>query len=213
MGGGRLHSKGGRVTFLLETERLFLRQFSDSDLDAFLAYRNDPEVAIYQGWNVPYPRERAIKFIGEMKVAVPMQSQWFQVALEIKGTREMIGDLAFFIKREDERQAFIGYTLARPFWGKGYAFEAVSCLLEYLFEELELHRVIAECDVLNVYSWRLLERLGFRREAHFVESIFFKGAYGSEYQYAMLEREWRAHHHPSAGGKGTSLDGANSRRQ
>ncbi len=180
------------MTFFLESERLFLRQFSDSDIEFFLAYRNDPEVAIYQGSDIPYPREKAIKFIDHMKVAAPMQSQWLQVAVELKSTQQMIGDVAFFLKRDDERQAIIGYTLARPFWGKGYAFEAVSCLLGYLFDELDLHRVIAECDVENVSSWRLLERLDFRREAHFVEGTFFKGEYGSEYQYAMLGREWKA---------------------
>jgi RimJ/RimL family protein N-acetyltransferase len=179
------------MTFYLETERLFLRQFRDSDLEVFLEYRNDPEVAKYQGWDVPYPKKKAIKFVEHMKSAVPMQSQWLQVAVELKSTQRMIGDVAFFIKRDDERQALIGYSLARPFWGKGYAVEAVSCLLAYLFNDLNLHRVIAECDVENVPSWRLLEKLGFRREAHLIENIFFKGAYGSEYQYAVLGREWK----------------------
>lgn len=180
------------MTFFLETERLFLRQFRDSDLEFFLEYRNDPEVAKYQGWDVPYAREKAIKFVEHMKSAVPMQSQWLQVAVELKSTQQMIGDVAFFIKRDDERQAIIGYSLARPFWGKGYAYDAVSCLLAFLFHDLDLHRVIAECDVENIHSWRLLEKIGFRREAHHVEGIFFKGAYGSEYQYAMLGREWKA---------------------
>jgi RimJ/RimL family protein N-acetyltransferase len=103
----------------------------------------------------------------------------------------MIGDVAFFIKREDERQAIIGYSLARPFWRKGYAFEAVSALLAYLFDQMNLHRISAECDVDNVPSWSLLEKLGFRREAHLIENFYLKGAYGSEYQYAMLLREWQ----------------------
>jgi RimJ/RimL family protein N-acetyltransferase len=180
------------MTFLLKAERLSLRQFRDSDLEPFLAYRNDPEVAIYQGWDIPYPRAKATRFILHMKLALPNPGQWLQVAIELASTGQMIGDLGFCIKREDERQAIIGYSLARPFWGQGYASEAVSCLLAYLFEELDLHRVVAECDVKNVSSWRLLERLGFRREAHFVENSFLKGAYGSEYQYAMLGREWRA---------------------
>jgi RimJ/RimL family protein N-acetyltransferase len=63
-------------------------------------------------------------------------------------------------------------------------------LLDYLFNELNLHRVIAECDVENIASYRLLERLGFRREAHLIENIWFKGAWGSEFHYAILEREW-----------------------
>lgn len=176
---------------LLETSRLLLRQFRDSDLEAFLAYRNDPEVAKYQGWDVPYPRHAAVEFVHEMVRAIPAPGQWIQTAIELKSTHEMIGDVAFHIKKDDERQAFIGYSLARPFWGCGYAFEAVSGILGYLFGELHLHRVIAECDVENTASWKLLEKLGFRREAHLIENIFFKGSYGSEYHYAMLRREWR----------------------
>jgi RimJ/RimL family protein N-acetyltransferase len=175
----------------LETTRLILRQFKESDLDAFLAYRNDPEVAKYQGWDVPYQRHEAAAFVHVMARACPAPGKWLQTALELRSTREMIGDVAFHIKKDDERQAMIGYSLARPFWGHGYALEAVSGLLGYLFGELHLHRVIAECDVENVASWRLLEKLGFRREAHLVENIFFKGTYGSEYHYALLEREWK----------------------
>lgn len=180
------------MTFCLETERLFLRQFRDSDLETFFAYRNDPEVAKYQGWEIPYPREKAVDFVAHMLSAEPMKSQWLQVAVELKSAQQMIGDVAFFIKRDDQRQALIGYSLARPFWGRGYAFEAVSCLLAYLFDEFNLHRVIAECDVENDPSWRLLEKLGFRREAHLVENLFFKGAYCNEFHYAMLGREWIA---------------------
>lgn len=178
----------------LETQRLLIRQFKPSDLEAFLAYRNDPDVAKYQGWDHPYPREKAIEFVQKMSIAIPQHSSWLQLALELKSTGALIGDVAFFIKREDERQAMIGYSLARPYWGKGYAFEALSCLLAYLFEEMKLHRISAECDVENISSWRLLEKIGFRREAHLIENIFFKGSYGSEYHYAMLFREWKQRH-------------------
>ena len=182
------------MRFRLETERLLLRQFKKSDVESFLSYRNDPEVARYQGWSVPYPREKAVSFVREMSVALPGQNKWLQIALELKSTAEMIGDVAFSIKKIDERQAVIGYSLARQFWGNGYAFEAISRLLLYLFEDLKLHRVIAECDVENAPSWKLLDRLGFRREAHLVESAFYKGVYVSEYQYAMLGREWPERH-------------------
>jgi RimJ/RimL family protein N-acetyltransferase len=180
------------MRLLLETERLFLRQFKESDLESFWVYRNDPEVARYQGWDIPYPREKAITFVEAMQVAIPMQSKWLQIAIELKSTHEMIGDVAFFIMRNDARQALIGYSLARPCWGNGYAFEALSRLLAFLFEELNLHRVVAECDVENRPSWRLLEKRGFRREAHLVENTFFKGAYVSEYHYAILGQEWKS---------------------
>ena len=176
----------------LESPRLILRSFQDSDLESFLAYRNDPEVAKYQSWNVPYPRENGIQFVDIMKMISPTsQGEWYQVAVELKSTGEMIGDVAFCTMLYDQQQALVGYSLARPFWHQGFAFEAVGCLLKYLFEERGLHRVIAECDVENVASWKLLEKLGFRREAHLVENVYFKGKYGSEYHYALLAREWQ----------------------
>ncbi len=180
------------MTFCLETKRLWIRQFQDSDLESFLEYRNDPDVARYQGWNVPYPRDRGIEFLDFMTNAFPaVQGEWFQAALELKTGNEMIGDVGFIIKKDDGRQAYVGYSLARAHWGSGYAYEAVTRLLAYLFDELNLHRVVAECDVENTASWNLLEKLGFRRESHLIENIFFKGAYGSEYHYAMLGGEWK----------------------
>lgn len=94
-------------------------------------------------------------------------------------------------KPDTERLAYIGITLARAEWGKGYGEEASRRLLDYLFGELNLHRVVAECDVENAASFALLERLGFRHEAHLIENIWFKGGWGSKFHYAMLEREWQ----------------------
>jgi RimJ/RimL family protein N-acetyltransferase len=180
------------MSFMLESERLRIRRFQDSDLDPFWNYRNDPEVARYQGWGVPYTREKAKDFIVEMKAKRPsMQGEWFQAAVEEKNSGEMLGDVAFYPKKR-ESQAYIGYTIARPYWRKGYGREAARCLLVYLFSELDLHRVIAVTDVKNIASFRMLEHLGFRREAHFIENLIFKGNWASEYYYAMLKREWES---------------------
>lgn len=177
----------------LHTQRLLLRNFNASDLEAFLAYRNEPEVSKYQGWVLPYTREQGEVFIAEMKdIHAPKQGQWLQLALELKETAVLVGDVAFFIKSDDIRQAVIGFTIARPYWQKGFATEALTALLDYLFEDLDLHRVTADCDTDNTGSWRTLEKLGFRREALFVESLHIDGRYTSEFYYGMLQREWRS---------------------
>lgn len=180
------------MPFPLETDRLLIRHFRDLDLDDFLAYRSDPMVARYQGWNLPYDSDAGREFINLMKDAIPgTPGLWFQAAVVIKSSKKMIGDIAFHIMEKDNRQAYIGITLSRLFWGKGYGEETSRCILNYLFTELNLHRVVAECDVNNVASFTLLDRLGFRREAHLIENIWFKGSWGSEYHYAMLDREWK----------------------
>jgi ribosomal-protein-alanine N-acetyltransferase len=178
------------MAFILETKRLCIRQFQDSDLEPFLAYRNDPDVARYQGWDVPFPREKALEFVSEMKAKNSnIQGEWFQTAIEERSSGETVGDTAYFLKRDDP-QAYIGCTIARPHWRKGFGIEVTRRLLDYLFGELGLHRVIAITDVENVPSFSMLDRLGFRREGHFVENLMFKGQWASEYHYAMLKREW-----------------------
>lgn len=179
--------------FLLKTDRLVLRRFTDDDLEDFFAYRNDSEVSRWQGWNVPYPREQAVEFINAMKVRDPNEpGDWFQCAIVIKDTGEFIGDGAFFIKKDETNTAHMGCTIMQRHWRKGYAVEATQRLMAYLFDGLHLRRLITDTDVENVGSWKTLEKLGFRREAHFVENILFKGHFASEYHYAMLDREWKA---------------------
>ena len=181
------------MPFPLETERLVLRHFTDADLEPFLAYRNDPEVYRYQGWKTPFERSMAEEFILSVKDAEPgREGQWFQAALELKSSREFIGDVGFFPRAGSHGQSYLGVTLARPYWNQGYAMEAVTAILDFLFRELGLHRVHADCDPDNRGSVRLLERLGFRREAHHIENYWLGDHWGDEYDYAILEREWMA---------------------
>ena len=176
---------------VLETGRLILRPFQDSDLEPFAAYRSDPEVARLQSWETPYTTDQAAAFIAAMQRGHPgTRGEWYQLAIERKHHPGLIGDCAFHVLADDVQQAEIGFTLSRPVRGHGYATEAVTRLLQYLFGELHLHRVTATCDADNHASARLLERVAMRREAHFVENIWFKGAWGSEYVYAALGKEW-----------------------
>jgi len=175
----------------LKTERLLLRPFQEADLPAFVAYRSDPEVARYQSWTPPYSLARARQFLAEIEqTPIGKPGAWYQFALERQSQPGLIGDCAFQVWADDDQQAEIGFTFSRLYQKQGYATEAVQGLLDYLFGSLHLHRVTATCDVENVASYRLLERVGMRREAHRLENIWFKGAWGSEYDYALLQREW-----------------------
>ncbi len=174
----------------IKTARLLLRRLRDADLDALVAYRNDPEVARYQTWEgITEADGRA--FIEWYKHGpVDLPGRWAAVAVELQRTGELIGDLAFRLDKSEPRQGEIGFTFARAHQGRGFATEAVTALLDRAFSSLDLHRVIAITDCENARCIALLERLGLRREAHFVENIWFKGKWGDEYLYALLRREW-----------------------
>jgi RimJ/RimL family protein N-acetyltransferase len=174
----------------IETERLRLRRFADADLPAFIAYRNDPDIARYQSWEA-ITKAEAIAFILEQKTApVGVPGEGIQIAIERKDNGRMIGDCYFNVMEDDPRQAEIGYTLTREAQGQGFATEAVAALLTWAFATFDLHRVVAIVDVRNTASVALHERLGLRREAHFRQNVWFKGAWGDEYLYAVLREEW-----------------------
>jgi RimJ/RimL family protein N-acetyltransferase len=172
----------------IESQRLILRRFTDADLESFLAYLNDPEVARYQSWE-SYTEQQAREVIEKQKKLAPgLPGQWFTFALEMKETAKLIGHVALITM--EGKQAEIGFTLAREAHGKGLAFEAAARVLDYVFRDLKLRRVIATTDCENEKSFTLLGRLGMRREGHFIENIWFKGKWGSEYSYAILRDEW-----------------------
>jgi RimJ/RimL family protein N-acetyltransferase len=175
----------------LRTPRLLLRSFVPADATTFAGYRSDPEIARYQGWEAPFDVPQAEAFIASMARVVPgTPGAWYQLAACLRDTGEQIGDTAFRVLLDEPKQGEIGFTLARPHHGRGYATEAVEGLLGYLFDSLTLHRVRAICDVENAPSARVLERLGFRREGQLLENTWFKGRWSSEYSYALLAREW-----------------------
>ena len=174
----------------LETDRLILRRFTDCDLPALFTYRNDPQVARYQNWSVTDESGLRVFIQNQQSLLPGTLGEWFQFAVALKSTDKLIGDCALKVGREDTQQGEIGFTLSREHQGKGLAAEAMASLLNYVFTMLKLHRIVAITDCENAASIRLLERLGMRREGHFLQSIQNKGEWRDEYQYAILRGEW-----------------------
>ena len=176
----------------LETQRLTLRDFKESDLVTFATYRNDPQVARYQSWE-SYDLAQARQFFAQQQaLAFNQPDSWYQIAIIDKTSDEMLGDCVIHFLADDNAQVEIGFTLATKHQGHGYGKEAIGALLDFIFLQLNKRRVIAVTDVKNNGSIHLLEGLGFRQEGHFVENILFKGCWGSEYLYALLRREFVA---------------------
>ncbi|MDQ5858057.1 MAG: GNAT family N-acetyltransferase, partial [Acidobacteriota bacterium] len=119
---------GGGDVFL-ETPRLFLRRFRAADADSFAAYRADPEVARYQGWD-SCTRDDAVAFIEAQLARAPFEpGRWTQLAVELSGDGTHIGDCALRLESPASPQAEMGFTFARGYQGRGFATEAVSHLL------------------------------------------------------------------------------------
>jgi [ribosomal protein S5]-alanine N-acetyltransferase len=178
------------VVLPLHSDRLSLRRLTPDDLHRFLDYRNDPAVSRYQGWD-GFTVDQAAELLRTQAVQeAGVPGQWFQIGIARRENNHLLGDCGLKIHAHDPRQATIGITLARASQRLGYATEVLSMLFDHVFGPLHLHRVIADTDPENVPSWRLLERLEMRREAHSKRSLWFKGRWADEYVYAILADEW-----------------------
>jgi len=178
------------VTLNIETEKLKIRNLKPTDLKDFYIYRSNPEVTAYQGF-ATMNLVQAGDFINEQKDKLFGEAgEWVQYGIENKSTKRIIGDCAIKLDQNEKRIAEIGITISHLEQRKGYAKETITGILNYLFDKIDIHRVVAIADTENTASILLFERLGFRREGHFIENIFFKGKWGSEIQFALLKREW-----------------------
>jgi RimJ/RimL family protein N-acetyltransferase len=174
----------------LSSPRTIVRKLRPDDAAAVAAYRSRPEVARFQSWDTFTPADAARLIADHAHVTPDTPDAWLQVAVTLAGPGTVIGDVGIHFL-PDPRQVELGVTLDPAHQGRGLAAEAVGGVLRHLFETLGKHRVVATTDAANHPSARLFRRLGFRQEAHFVEHAWFKGAWGDEYLFAMLRREWQ----------------------
>jgi RimJ/RimL family protein N-acetyltransferase len=174
------------------SERLTLRRFRPEDGEAFWRYRTDEQIARYQGDVSGFTREMAVTFAREQSAQAPgVPGTWFQVAVELSAGGELIGDCGIHTLGDCAEQLELGISIARHHQGKGYAREALTAILDYVFGPLRKERAIALTDPRNSSCIRLLENLGMRREAHLVRHAQVRGEWVDDFQYALSAEEWR----------------------
>jgi RimJ/RimL family protein N-acetyltransferase len=178
--------------FPLETERLLLRPFHAGDYDDIHAYGADPQVSRFMEWGPNTPEVTA----EVLQRQLDMQTRWprsdVSLALELKATGRLIGSIRLWVVDEANRTAELGYSLAASVWRQGLASEASRAMLAAGFGALSLHRIIATCDVGNLASWGVMEKIGMRREGLMRQDRMIKGARRDTYLYALLAEEYVA---------------------
>ncbi len=180
-------------TLVFETERLFVREFTSEDAPAVFAYAGDMENCAFMSW-APESYEDVCSFINH-RLATQIESprRVYDLAVCLKTSGELIGSVGLYIDNEGS-QAELGWIFNKRFWHCGYATEAARGFMRLGFLALDLHRIYAKCDDKNTASYRVMERLGMRREAHFIKDIRTKvmgrEEWRSTYLYAMLQKEY-----------------------
>jgi RimJ/RimL family protein N-acetyltransferase len=191
-----------RPAYPIRTERLALRPFADSDLDAVLDLESRPDVARFLPWDV-MDADAAAAFVARRLTqgAIDATSSAMVLAAVVPPDDRLIAEFMLKVTDEASLQGEIGWTVHPEAQGRGYATEGARELLRLGFDDLGLHRIVAEADARNVGSLRVMEKLGMRREADLRENEYLKGEWVDSTIYGMLQAEWRA-----AGEAGTRRD-------
>jgi RimJ/RimL family protein N-acetyltransferase len=173
----------------LETQRLILRDFVESDWQAVHNYASNPEVVRYLPFG-PNTEEDTKNFLQtEIKMRRKRPRQHFGFAVTLKSDKQVIGACRISITNPSKEEGSIGYCLAKEFWGQGYATETARKLLDFGFKQLSLHRIFAFCDPKNTRSMRVLVKIGMRQEGYLREYEWIKGKWQDSLLYAILDRE------------------------
>lgn len=180
----------------LLTRRLIVRRLEPSDAERIYAYRANPGVGRFQGW-VPTSAHEVRAFIDRLQtMAALTRGEWFQLGIVLREGGELVGDCGLHARVDDPRQVEMGITVAPPFQQHGIAFEALAAVLDFLFTRTETHRVFCSVDPRNHPCLRLLQKIGMRKEAHLIESLWSKDAWTDDVVFALLRREWHNRNEP-----------------
>jgi RimJ/RimL family protein N-acetyltransferase len=174
----------------ITTDRIFLRHFIDSDFEAYASYHSLP--GVYRYLYADALAGGALKQKFHSILTAPFAADGDQLNLAVCRSHDtaVVGEVMLKLASTAARQGEIGYIFHPAFNGMGYATEAVSALATTAFSTLRFHRLFARLDTKNLGSIGVVERLGFRREAHLHQNDCFNGAWGDEFISAVLASEW-----------------------
>lgn len=183
-----MHHKG---TVRLETERLILRRFTVAD--AAEMYRNwacSEEVARYLTWE-PHANAGVTGAVLRDWVAAYESPETYNWAMECKSDGMLIGNISVVKQRAEIACAELGYCMGTDFWGQGYMPEAGCAVLEFLFEQVGLNRIVAFHDIDNPKSGRVMHKIGMTKEGVLRQNGFARGRILDEVCYAILAADYR----------------------
>lgn len=173
------------------TSRLVLRPARMRDAQDMYEYSKDPEVALHVLWeahrSVRETRAVIRHMIRDYRYGPP-----FTYVIELKDERRVIGTIGLMSYNKANRSAEIGYSLSRAYWNRGLMTEALTGMLKYCFEDLQLNRIEAQHEAGNPASGAVMRHAGMRREGTLRKRIFNKGKYHDMELYSILKEEFHA---------------------
>jgi ribosomal-protein-alanine N-acetyltransferase len=175
----------------LTTPRLVVRRMRESDVPTAIAHEEDRRI---MRWiRDPLPRDEIEQRV--QQTLAPWDAadgRWLVLTVADRSRDDMLGIVCCRVTTAEHQTLEVGYRLHPDHHRQGLAFEAMTRLLDFLFEEAEARRIVALCDGRNEASYGLMEKLGMQREAALREHYLLGGEFCEELVYGILRREWRA---------------------
>jgi [ribosomal protein S5]-alanine N-acetyltransferase len=175
---------------MIVTNSLSLREFETDDAQDVYRFASDPEVLTFSPWGMSSLESTKIWTEEMIRFKNETPRLTFEFAICEKTDKKVIGTCRLGIKNTETREGYIGFTLSKDKWRRGYATEVARALLEYGFGRLDLHRIYATSAPLNAASHRVLEKSGLVREGLLRKNVLLRGAWRDSVLFAILEEDW-----------------------
>jgi [ribosomal protein S5]-alanine N-acetyltransferase len=171
----------------LETERLLLRQLTNEDAEAMLFLRSDPRVLRYLNKEPAKDLKVVKEFIASVNAGIDENDAILWGITETADPELIIGTACFWNIQKQDYRAEIGYVLHPDHWGKGIMKEALTAVIKFGFDKMNLHSISGNIDPDNAASASVLKAMGFSREAHFRDNHFYNGKFYDTEVYGLIK--------------------------
>ena len=176
---------------MIETERLFFRNYCQDDFDAVHEYASDPTFSRFQEWgpNTEQDTRSFIEKVISQSLVSPQMN--FEFAVCLKDSNQLIGGCSICLEDQKITMASIGYAINPKYQNKGYATELGLALLDYGFSYLKLSVIWAGCDIRNHASYKVMEKLGMQRVGKIEKNRRIEGELRDSYRYEMTNEAYK----------------------
>lgn len=175
----------------IKGKNLYLRPAKLTDYDDMKIYRQNEENCRFI--RLPETDQQVLEIVTAL--SEPWQitpDRWNGLVICLNGETRVVGEVVFKVEDWQQQRAEIGYRLNNSVFGRGICTEATHLLIDYIIKNFGFYKLVAKCDPRNIASYKVMEKLGFIREAHFKEHYLIGDEWTDQYDYGLLARHWLA---------------------
>ena len=177
---------------MLKGKSVLLRPVKRSDISFFLKWFNDPEVVQYLAMYLPMTEMAEEKYIEELGTAKARSHAQFIIEVKVGASTKLIGTCGLEGINSKDNHATFGIVIGeKDCWSKGYGLEAAGLIINYGFQQLNLHRIYSNAVAFNERSIKFHKKVGFREEGRLRQAMFKNGQYHDLVQFGILREEWK----------------------